>query len=164
MLFCPACRMIWSVTTPSFARKRADSKVFNALRRSQFPSLLMRRICSSVREIFTLFLIVLRCFFIKILCFLINSNISSSDNFSKTKTLHLLRSALLTVKLGFSVVAQIRMTVPFSTYGSKVSCWALFRRWISSRKMIVVFPYWKLSFACSTSLSRSSFLLVTHER
>ena len=37
-------------------------------------------------------------------------------------------------KYGFSVVAAIRVTQRFSTAGSSESCWALLKRWISSRK------------------------------
>ncbi len=90
--------------------------------------------------------------------------ISCSVNFSNTNTLHLLSSALLIVKLGFSVVAHIKIIVHFSTKGSKTSCWALFRRWISSRKIMVCLPYWWFSFACSISLVTSSFLLVTPDK
>ena len=46
-------------------------------------------------------------------------------------------SAELTSKKGFSVVAPISTTRPSSTAGSSVSCWALLKRWISSRKKIV---------------------------
>ena len=41
---------------------------------------------------------------------------------------------------GFSVVAATRMTVRFSTPGSSASCWALVKRWISSRKSTVWRP------------------------
>jgi hypothetical protein len=34
-------------------------------------------------------------------------------------------SALFTSKYGFSVVAPIRMRMPFSTWGRSASCWAL---------------------------------------
>ena len=46
-------------------------------------------------------------------------------------------SAELTSKYGFSVVAPISVTSPSSTAGSSASCWALLKRWISSRKKIV---------------------------
>ena len=49
-------------------------------------------------------------------------------------------SAELTSKKGFSVVAPISTTRPSSTAGSSVSCWALLKRWISSRKKIVGSP------------------------
>ena len=42
---------------------------------------------------------------------------------------------------GFSVVAATRMTQPFSTPGSRASCWAFVNRWISSRKSTVESPY-----------------------
>ncbi len=48
--------------------------------------------------------------------------------------------AELTSKYGFSVVAPINVTRPSSTAGSNASCWALLKRWISSRKKIVLVP------------------------
>ena len=65
-----------------------------------------------------------------------------------------LTSALLTSKYGFSVVAPIRMTVPFSTHGSRASCCALLKRWTSSTKRIVRWPYcprrsWAVAMACA---------------
>ena len=51
-----------------------------------------------------------------------------------------LSSAELTSKYGFSVVAPISVTRPSSTAGSSASCWALLKRWISSRKKIVGRP------------------------
>ena len=80
------------------------------------------------------------------------------------KTRHLDMSALLMVKLGFSVVAQISVMIHFSTYGSNVSCCALFRRCISSKKTIVCLPYCWLVSAFSIIFFRSSFLLLTQER
>ena len=38
------------------------------------------------------------------------------------------------------MVAPIRVTSPSSTAGSSASCWALLKRWISSRKKIVGWP------------------------
>ncbi len=67
------------------------------------------------------------------------------------------------VKLGFSVVAPISVMMPFSTKGSSVSCWDLFRRWISSRKTSVGVPYFWLSSAFLMISVRSSFLLLTPE-
>ncbi len=49
-------------------------------------------------------------------------------------------SAEFTSKYGFSVVAPISVTIPSSTAGSNASCWALLKRWISSRKKIVRRP------------------------
>ena len=43
-------------------------------------------------------------------------------------------------KYGFSVVAAISVTQRFSTAGSRESCWALVKRWISSRKRTVSLP------------------------
>ncbi len=47
------------------------------------------------------------------------------------------RSGALTSKYGFSVVAPMRTSSPSSTPGSRASCWALLKRWTSSRKRIV---------------------------
>lgn len=47
--------------------------------------------------------------------------IASTDSRSRTRTLQRLSSALLTWKDGFSVVAPIRVIVPHSTWGKKVS-------------------------------------------
>jgi hypothetical protein len=60
------------------------------------------------------------------------------------------RSAELTSKYGFSVVAPIRVITPSSTDGSNASCCALLKRWISSRKRIVRRPS-----APSRSLARA---------
>ena len=38
------------------------------------------------------------------------------------------------------MVAPIRVSSPSSTAGSSASCWALLKRWISSRKRIVARP------------------------
>src|SRR5438132_9461915 len=43
-------------------------------------------------------------------------------------------SAPVNSKLGFSVVAPMRVTTPFSTQGRKASCCARLKRWISSQK------------------------------
>ncbi len=50
-------------------------------------------------------------------------------------------SALLTSKYGFSVVAPMKVTVPFSTCGSSASCCALLKRWTSSTNRIVPCPF-----------------------
>ena len=47
--------------------------------------------------------------------------IASTESFSRTSTLHRLSSAAFTWKDGFSVVAPIRVNVPHSTWGRKVS-------------------------------------------
>ena len=49
-------------------------------------------------------------------------------------------SGAITEKDGFSVVAATRTTQRFSTPGSSASCWALLKRWISSRNSTVVRP------------------------
>ena len=58
---------------------------------------------------------------------------SSSVSGSRRQTRIRDRSAELTSKYGFSVVAPMSVTVPSSTCGRRASCWALLKRWISSR-------------------------------
>jgi hypothetical protein len=70
---------------------------------------------------------------------------------------------LFTVKLGFSVVAQINVIVPFSTKGNKVSCCDLFQRWISSKKTRVGVQYFKFNSAFLIISDKSSFLLLTQD-
>ena len=74
--------------------------------------------------------------------------VSSSDRDSRGE---------ITENEGFSVVAAMRMTQPFSTPGSRASCWALVKRWISSRKRIVVCPYRSRWVIASCMTSRTSF-------
>src|ERR671916_622984 len=67
------------------------------------------------------------------------------------------RSAEFTSKYGFSVVAPTRITVPSSTAGSSVSCCALLKRWISSRKKIVRSPLvWRRCCARSITFRTSA--------
>ncbi len=70
------------------------------------------------------------------------SRISTSAALSACSSITCARdsSAELTSKYGFSVVAPISVTRPSSTAGSSASCWALLKRWISSRKKIVARP------------------------
>ena len=82
----------------------------------------------------------------------------------RTNTLHRDRSAPLTSKEGFSVVAPIRMILPFSTNGRKASCWALLKRWISSTKTMVLSPYRRLFSACCITVRISLMPLVTAEK
>jgi len=46
----------------------------------------------------------------------------------------------MTSKEGFSVVAPIKVKVPRSTWGRKLSCWALLKWWISSTTSTVAWP------------------------
>src|SRR3954471_19448032 len=64
-------------------------------------------------------------------------------------------SAELTSKYGFSVVAPTSTTRPSSTAGSSASCWALLKRWISSRKKIVRRPARRRSLARSITARTS---------
>lgn len=64
-------------------------------------------------------------------------------------------------KEGFSVVAPIRMMLPFSTYGRNASCCALLKRCISSTNKRVLIPILRL-FSAWTMTSLISFMpLVT---
>ena len=57
------------------------------------------------------------------------------------------RRGPITSKLGFSVVAPIRVIRPVSTCGKKASCWALLKRCISSTNKIVGPPSRRFSSA-----------------
>ena len=63
----------------------------------------------------------------------------------------------MTSKYGFSVVAPISVTSPSSTAGRSASCWALLKRWISSRKRIVRWPDPPSRSRARASTSRTSF-------
>ncbi len=65
---------------------------------------------------------------------------SSSVRGSRVSSRERESSGEITEKYGFSVVAAIRVTQRFSTAGSRESCWALLKRWISSRKRTVSLP------------------------
>ena len=65
---------------------------------------------------------------------------SSVASGSSTNTRVRESSAPLISKLGFSVVAPIRVSVPSSDGGRRLSCCALFNRWISSMKRMVPEP------------------------
>jgi hypothetical protein len=130
-----------SVKIHDFFWISADSKIFKLFLKSQFPNLLTKEIFSSLREISGYFCLIFSWFVV------INHAISCSDNFSNTKILDLDNRALLMVKLGFSVVAQMSVMIHFSTYGKSASCWALFRRCISSKNTMVFFLYWR--FVCA---------------
>ena len=71
-----------------------------------------------------------------------------------TKTRVRESSAPMTSKLGFSVVAPIRVTVPSSAGGSRLSCWALLRRWISSMNRMVSGPPHSSRSRASPTISR----------
>lgn len=70
------------------------------------------------------------------------------------------RRAALSSKLGFSVVAPTRMTVPSSITGRKLSCWARLKRWISSTKSSV----WRPSMRRRRAVSKTFFKSATPEK
>ena len=65
-------------------------------------------------------------------------------------------SGEMTENDGFSVVAAMSTTQPFSTPGSRASCCALVKRWISSRKRMVDCPYRSRWVRASCITSRTS--------
>ena len=69
--------------------------------------------------------------------------------------------AAFTSNDGFSVVAPIRMMLPFSTKGRKASCCALLKRWISSTNTMVRSPKRRFCSACSMTARISRMPLVT---
>ncbi len=93
-----------------------------------------------------------------------NTRISSVLIGSRTYVRDLERRALITVKLGFSVVAPMRVIIHFSTHGRSTSCCDLLHLWISSRKRIVCRHSWKFLCAFVIILTTSSFLERTPER
>ena len=72
-------------------------------------------------------------------------------------------SGEITSKLGFSVVAPIKVINPDSTCGKKASCWALLKRWISSTNRTVLVFKFQFTLARSTTSSTSFFPAVTAE-
>ena len=90
-----------------------------------------------------------------------SSSVLSACN---TNTLQRDKSAPFTSNDGFSVVAPIKIMLPFSTYGKKASCWALLKRWISSTNSMVLEPN-RLPFSASSITCLISFIpLVTAEK
>ena len=85
------------------------------------------------------------------------SRSASGESDSSSYTCVRESSAELTSKYGFSVVAPISVTRPFSTAGSSASCCALLKRWISSRKRIVRRPEPPSRSRARASTSRTSF-------
>ena len=74
---------------------------------------------------------------------------------SSTNTRHRDNSGWVSSKLGFSVVAPISVTMPFSTQGRKASCCALLKRWISSQNRIVPRPSYLSRSSASLMISRT---------
>src|SRR6266542_621858 len=81
---------------------------------------------------------------------------SSSESGWREYTRQRERRAAFTSKDGFSVVAPIRMSVPFSTWGRKASCCPLLKRWISSTKRMVRLPPRARSVSASATTWRIS--------
>ena len=79
---------------------------------------------------------------------------SSSD--LKVSTRARDRSAALSAKDGFSVVAPTSVIVPSSITGRKASCWARLKRWISSTKSKVPLPPSRRPRAASNTFLRSA--------
>lgn len=86
----------------------------------------------------------------------------SSVNGSNFITIDLDIKALFTSKYGFSVVAPIKIIVPFSTYGSKASCCSLLNLCISSINSILFPTGFNMKFlVSSTTLLMSATPAVT---
>ena len=89
--------------------------------------------------------------------------IADSSRFFRTITRDLEMRAGITSKLGFSVVAPIKVISPDSTWGRKASCWALLKRWISSTNRRVRILRFQFCLARSTTASTSLLWAVTAE-
>lgn len=85
--------------------------------------------------------------------------IASTDSFSRTSTLHLLSRAAFTWKDGFSVVAPIKVTVPHSTCGRKVS---YRRKHIQIQVRLILLGIQKGSGAILVSIRHCCYMTVTH--
>lgn len=154
----PASSIDSRVSCHSPWRIHAVSSKFNVLRRSPHQSLAIRVYSSDDISTFVYRSCIFSVFFSR-------NTITSSDCIgSRTYVLHRERSALMTVKLGFSVVAPISVIIPFSTHGRSTSCCDLDQRCISSRKSIVCCPHLKLFCALEMILTTSSFFESTHDR
>ena len=90
-----------------------------------------------------------------------SSSVLSACN---TNTLQRDRSAPLTSNDGFSVVAPIRIMLPFSTNGKNASCCALLNLCISSTNSTVFSPNRLFFSACSITCLISFIPLVTAEK
>ena len=89
---------------------------------------------------------------------------SSSESGWSVRTRVRERSAEMTSNDGFSVVAPMNVTVPFSTWGRMASCWALLKRCTSSTKrMVPRSSVARISRASSTACRRSATPEVTAE-
>ena len=89
------------------------------------------------------------------------SMMSSLEMGSSTSTRDRESRGVMTSKLGFSVVAPIRVIKPDSTWGKNASCWALLKRWISSTNNMVRAPKFQFCLALSTTASTSFLPAVT---
>ena len=89
---------------------------------------------------------------------------SSVVSACSTNTLHRDSSAPLISNDGFSVVAPMRMMLPFSTNGKNASCCALLKRWISSTNTMVFSPKRWFSSARVMTARISRMPLVTAEK
>lgn len=93
-----------------------------------------------------------------------NATISASEIGSRIYVRHRERSAFMTVKLGFSVVAPMRVMIPFSTHGRRTSCCDFDQRCISSRNSIVCRQSVKFLWALEMIRTTSSFFDRTPDR
>lgn len=87
---------------------------------------------------------------------------SCNDSFSNVNTLHRERSAELMRKLGFSVVAPIRVMVPFSTKGKKISCCDLVNRWLRKRGEFLVSFFLEIRFPLPAIIDKNPVAWLLH--
>ena len=87
----------------------------------------------------------------------------SSLRLLRTNTRQRESSALLSANEGFSVVAPMNITVPFSISGRKASCCVLLKRWTSSTKSTVERPRSRLNSASFAASLMSAMPAVTAE-
>ena len=87
----------------------------------------------------------------------------SSLRLLRTNTRQRESSALLSANEGFSVVAPMNITVPFSIRGRNASCCVLLKRWTSSTKSTVERPRSRLNSASFAASLMSAMPAVTAE-
>ncbi len=83
------------------------------------------------------------------------TRICSSFKGSRTNTRQRESSGCVSSKLGFSVVAPMRVITPFSTHGRNASCCDLLKWWISSQNRIVPRPWYLSRSSASLMISRT---------
>ena len=150
-----------TISSPSGKVLTISSKVLSSLRPS--PSESLSRASVSLRMIVF--------FFSSTSCFMARSSRAKRSSLSKGLSVYTWQresSAGITSKLGFSVVAPMRVTQPRSTASKRESCWVLLNLWISSMKMIglraVKSPCSRLDFSIISLTSLIPLLIALREK